>query len=99
MKAILFREILNKNTSLRKSLGPFTNVLYDVEKEFHLILDIIFITICLDGNLTTFESHSLANSIEETVSKLDNVYKTIDSNFIGADIARTADISNQTKET
>ena len=38
---------------------------------------IIFITICLDGNLTTFESHSLANSIEETVSKLDNVYKTI----------------------
>lgn len=38
---------------------------------------IIFITVCLDGNLTTFESHSLANSIEETVSKLDNVYKTI----------------------
>lgn len=38
---------------------------------------IIFITICLDGNMSTFESHSLANSIEETVSKLDNVYKTI----------------------
>ena len=38
---------------------------------------IIFITICLDGNLSTFESHSLANSIEETVSKLENVYKTI----------------------
>ena len=38
---------------------------------------IIFITICLDGNLTTFESHNLANSIEEDVSKLDNVYKTI----------------------
>lgn len=38
---------------------------------------IIFITVCLDGNMTTFESHSLANSIEETVSKLDNVYKTI----------------------
>lgn len=38
---------------------------------------IIFITICLDGNLSTFESHRLANSIEETVSKLDNVYKTI----------------------
>ena len=45
MKAILFREILNKNTSLRKSLGSFTKVLYDVEKVFHLILDIIFITI------------------------------------------------------
>lgn len=38
---------------------------------------IIFITICLDGNLTTFESHNLANNIEEDVSKLDNVYKTI----------------------
>lgn len=38
---------------------------------------IIFITVCLDSNMSTFESHSLANGIEETVSKLDNVYKTI----------------------
>lgn len=38
---------------------------------------IIFITICLDGNMSTFESHKLANSIEETVSNLANVYKTI----------------------
>ena len=38
---------------------------------------IVFITICLDGNLTTFESHSLANNIEENVNKLSNVYKTI----------------------
>lgn len=38
---------------------------------------IVFITVYLDGNLSTFESHSLANSIEETVSKLDNIYKTI----------------------
>lgn len=38
---------------------------------------IVFITICLDGNMPTFESHKLANSIEETVSALDNVYKTI----------------------
>lgn len=38
---------------------------------------IIFITIYLDGNLSTFESHSLANSIEEAVTKLDNIYKTI----------------------
>lgn len=38
---------------------------------------IVFITICLDGNLSTFKSHDLANSIEETVSALDNVYKTI----------------------
>lgn len=32
MKTILLGEILNKNISLRKSLGPFTKVLYDVEK-------------------------------------------------------------------
>ena len=38
---------------------------------------IVFITVCLDGNLSTFESHKLANSIEETISKLDNIYKTI----------------------
>ena len=38
---------------------------------------IVFITICLDGNLSTFESHNLANRIEESVSKLINVYKTI----------------------
>lgn len=38
---------------------------------------IIFITVCLDGNMSTFESHSLANSIEETVNELSNVYKTI----------------------
>ena len=38
---------------------------------------IVFITICLDGNLSTFDSHRLANSIEENVSELSNVYKTI----------------------
>ena len=38
---------------------------------------VIFITIYVDGNLSTFDSHCLANSIEETVSGLDNVYKTI----------------------
>lgn len=32
MKTILLGEILNKNTSLRNSLGPFTEVLYSVEK-------------------------------------------------------------------
>ena len=32
MKTILLGEILNKNTSLRKSLGTFTEVLYSVEK-------------------------------------------------------------------
>lgn len=38
---------------------------------------IIFITIGLDGNMPTFESHKLADSLEKDVSKLNNIYKTI----------------------
>ena len=38
---------------------------------------VIVIVICVDGNMTTFDSHSLADSVEKSVSKLDNVYKTI----------------------
>lgn len=37
----------------------------------------IFITICLDGTMSTFESHELANNLEKNIEKLDNVYKTI----------------------
>lgn len=38
---------------------------------------LVFITIGLDGNMTTFESHHLADELEESVTKLDNVYKTV----------------------
>lgn len=38
---------------------------------------VIFITISLDGNMTTFESHNLADSLEKNVNGLDKVYKTI----------------------
>ncbi len=38
---------------------------------------IVFITVCVDGNLSTFDSHYLANNIEILVSKLNNVYRTI----------------------
>ena len=38
---------------------------------------LIFITIGLDGNMTTFESHHLADELEKSVTKLDNVYKTV----------------------
>lgn len=38
---------------------------------------IVFITIYLDGNMSTFKSHSLANRIEENVTELDNICKTI----------------------
>lgn len=38
---------------------------------------LIFLTICLDGNLSTFESHKLADTLENSVSSLDKVYRTI----------------------
>lgn len=38
---------------------------------------VIFITIYVDGNMSTFDSHNLADSLENDVSKLENVYKTI----------------------
>lgn len=38
---------------------------------------IVFITIGLDGNLSTFESHDLADSLEKTVTQIDKVYKTV----------------------
>ena len=38
---------------------------------------VIVIVICVDGNMSTFDSHSLADSVEKSVSKLDNIYKTI----------------------
>lgn len=37
----------------------------------------VFITICLDGNMSTFDSHSLADNLELTINKLDFVYKTV----------------------
>ena len=38
---------------------------------------VIFVTICLDGTMSTFDSHHLADELEISISKLDNVYKTI----------------------
>ncbi len=38
---------------------------------------LVFITIGLDGNMSTFDSHSLADELEKSVTKLDNVYKTV----------------------
>lgn len=38
---------------------------------------IIFITISVDGNMKTFDSHKLADSLELAVTDLTNVYKTI----------------------
>ena len=38
---------------------------------------IIFLTIAVDGNMTTFDSHKLADSLENNIVGLDNVYKAI----------------------
>ena len=38
---------------------------------------IVFIIIHVDGNMTTFESHNLADSLEKTVNQIENIYKTI----------------------
>jgi len=38
---------------------------------------IIFLTIAVDGNMTTFDSHKLADDLEKTIAELDKVYKAI----------------------
>lgn len=38
---------------------------------------IIVIVICVDGTMSTFDSHSLADNVELSVTALDNVYRTI----------------------
>lgn len=38
---------------------------------------LVFITICVDGNMSTFDSHTLADNLETSVSSLDKVYKTV----------------------
>lgn len=38
---------------------------------------LVFLTICLDGNMTTFESHTLADNLENTINGLDKIYNTV----------------------
>ena len=38
---------------------------------------IVVLTICVDGNMSTFDSHKLADKFEKDVNELDNVYKAI----------------------
>lgn len=38
---------------------------------------IVFLTIAVDGNMTTFDSHKLADNLEKTIINLDKVYKAI----------------------
>jgi len=38
---------------------------------------IIVLTIYVDGNMSTFDSHQLADSLEKDITNLDNIYQTI----------------------
>jgi len=38
---------------------------------------VVVLTICVDGNMSTFESHELADNLEKNISLIDKVYKTI----------------------
>lgn len=38
---------------------------------------IVVVTIYVDGNMSTFDSHKLADSLEKDITKLDKVYRTI----------------------
>ena len=38
---------------------------------------VIFLTIAVDGNMTTYESHKLADRLELDISKLDRIYRAI----------------------
>ena len=38
---------------------------------------VIFLTIAVDGDMTTIESHKLADSLEKNISELDKVHKAI----------------------
>lgn len=38
---------------------------------------VIILTICLDGNMSTFDSHKLADNLEKDIKKLDNVSNAI----------------------
>ncbi len=38
---------------------------------------LVFLTIALDGNLSTFESHELADNLETNINGLDKIYKTV----------------------
>ncbi len=38
---------------------------------------LIFITIAVDGNMSTFDSHNLADNLEKNITNLDNVYMTV----------------------
>ena len=37
---------------------------------------LVVLTICVDGNMTTFDSHKLADTLEHEINKLNKIYST-----------------------
>ena len=38
---------------------------------------IVVLTICVDGNMSTFESHKLADNLEKDITSLEKIYNTV----------------------
>ena len=36
----------------------------------------VVLTICVDGNMSTFDSHALADNLENEISNLNEIYST-----------------------
>ena len=69
-------ETQNKILELAKNYEDIKNVI-NISSSPVGYKYMIFITIGVDGNMSTFDSHSLADSLEKDVDKLPNIYDTI----------------------
>lgn len=78
---VLMDKAMNENT--KKEVMDIIKKYKEVKKIQHFnatpvgYLYQVSFTIFVDGNLTTFESHAIANKLEEEISVLDDIYVTI----------------------
>ena len=78
---VLMDKAMNENT--KKEVMDIIKKYKEVKKIQHFnatpvgYLYQVSFTIFVDGNLTTFESHEIANKLEEEISALDDIYVTI----------------------
>ena len=78
---VLMDKAMNENT--KKEVMDIIKKYKEVKKIQHFnatpvgYLYQISFTIFVDGNLSTFESHDIANKLEEEISALDDIYVTI----------------------
>lgn len=60
-------------THTYKEIKKVENIVSTPVGDRHLV----FITISVDGNLSTFKSHELADDLEQTINNLEKIYKTV----------------------